>query len=368
MAEEEQEKSKRKHEEAFDEIEINVNLPEPLSKKELRRRKKAGLPLEPTAEEIAKKTAKNDSTSDPKSIGPVIKKQKEEPKSKRKTEFGIWIGNLSFNMKKDDLRRFFTSKSAEKVSKSDSGIAIKGTDIVRVHMPKNAGGQNKGFAYVDFTSAEALKQAVDLSESVFEGRRVLIKDAGVFDNPAKSDRDASSLKKLGTPTRILFVGNLPFETKSEQLEEIFTISVGSRLSENEYEDGPNPTATIKPTKIRMATFQDTGKCKGFAFIDYATSDNALKVLTKVGTSIKVLDRTGVKVEFGADRSFRWKARLDAAPDLRKADDDSAKIMDSQKRQQNKNKTRLPPGMALANAQRAKVSIQPSEGKKTVFSE
>ncbi|OAP58033.1 hypothetical protein AYL99_07123 [Fonsecaea erecta] len=59
--------------------------------------------------------------------------------------------------------------------------------------------------------------------------------------------------KTTTPTRfIVFVGNLPYETTSEQIKEHF-----SKLS---------------PTSVRHSTDKKTGKSKGYAFVEFDSYD------------------------------------------------------------------------------------------------
>ncbi|KAK9331096.1 hypothetical protein V1520DRAFT_95666 [Lipomyces starkeyi] len=391
---EEKKPSKRKRDAEFEEIEIDVNLPEPLSKKAQRSRKKSSTkstsnddssntnkPV--TAESDLKESTGNQNTLD----------KTQSPKKKQQSDYGVWIGNLSFNLNKDDLRRFFVSKS---ISSEGGSGGIKSEEIIRVHLPKKAGGQNKGFAYVDFDTEAAMLNAIALSETPFEGRKVLIKDARVFDGSHSTGSKVAKTKSGKPPTKILFVGNLPFETKETDLQEKFEIPIKSRISSDDGEEGENFFEIIKPCRVRMATFQDSGNCKGFAFIDYASSDEAEKALSVLGSNIKILGRKGVKVEFGEDRSFRWKNKQDDESH----EDESAKPVKkssfsdvTEKAKQNSSeqkpseeparkrhiekkidanskssKMRITPGMALANSQRQKVSIVPSEGKKIVFTD
>lgn len=90
------------------------------------------------------------------------------PNEPNRSPYAVWIGNLSFMTNPQRLQQWLEEKGL-------SGIS-------RVHMPK--GGkkfeQNKGFAYVDLPSAEAVKQAVALSEINLDGRKLLIKSANDF--------------------------------------------------------------------------------------------------------------------------------------------------------------------------------------------
>ncbi|KAK9354423.1 hypothetical protein V1523DRAFT_407964 [Lipomyces doorenjongii] len=390
---EEKKPSKRKRDAEFEEIEIDVNLPEPLSKKAQRSKKKSS--SKSASKDDSSNTSKTATAeSDLKDISGNQNAQDktQSPKKKQQSDYGVWIGNLSFNLNKDDLRRFFVSKS---ISSEGSSGAIKSEEIIRVHLPKKAGGQNKGFAYVDFDREAAMLNAIALSETPFEGRKVLIKDARVFDGSHSPGGTVTRTKSGKPPTKILFVGNLPFETKETDLQEKFAIPIKSRISSDDGEESEKNFEIIKPFRVRMATFQDSGNCKGFAFIDYASSDEAERVLNILGSSIKILGRTGVKVEFGEDRSFRWKVKQDdeAQEDestkpvnksffsdaTEKAKQSEQKPYEEPARKRHidrkkidanskSSKMRIPPGMALANSQRAKVSIVPSEGKKIVFTD
>jgi hypothetical protein len=107
---------------------------------------------------------------------------------------------------------------------------------------------NKGFAYVDFSVPEAVQQAVELSEQLFSGRRVLIKDNKSFEGrPQKTKEESRNDGK--PPSKRVFLGNLRFDTTEDSLKEHFE-KCGAM--EN----------------IMVATFEDSGKCKGYAWITF----------------------------------------------------------------------------------------------------
>lgn len=223
-----------------DELAIDVSAPEPPSKKALRKAKKQGIDL--TAQAIEEQQ----------------KKEQAEKAAKTRSEYGVWIGNLAFSISKDDLRKFFTSN-----------CSFADTTVTRVHMPKGADrfnkAQNKGFAYVDFAHPNALKEAMGLNEQMFMGRRVLIKNAKSFEGrPEKPQDDGQGSKTAAasgqTPSRRIFVGNLGFDVTKETLEEHF-----------------GQCGTL--AHLHMATFQDTGKCKGYAWVEFediAAAEAAVK--------------------------------------------------------------------------------------------
>lgn len=243
---------KRKHNDIEDEeIEIDVSLPEPLSHKALRKVKKA----------------KSSSSSQPAPTGDTI--AAADTNSKRSAH-SIWIGNLPWTATKQDLRNFFSSH----------GVADNA--ITRMHMPapKDTGTPkadtaakvaNKGFAYIDFSSAEWLAVALDLSETSFEGRNVLIKNSKSFEGrPEKPETkdDTTDIQgetkgaTKGTsksdkpPNRRIFIGNLAFDVTPDDIRE--------HLSR---------CGTVD--NVFLATFEDSGKCKGYGWVTFDEVESAV---------------------------------------------------------------------------------------------
>ncbi|KAF9434055.1 hypothetical protein BGZ76_008639 [Entomortierella beljakovae] len=214
--------------------------PPPKSKRKKNRKKSKKATADGEDNEEAEAPENEDDDGDDDEEGGKKKKKKKEKKADkkegpgRKGEFGIWIGNLSFLTTDRALRHFFRNV---------------GGDITRVNMPSGSGYNkkgNKGFAYVDFASVEAQEAAIKLSESELDGRKVLIKSSKSFEGRPKLSKGAvqekaSKQKHSVSPT--LFIGNLSFQTTREGLQKLF-------------ED----CGEIR--KVRLATFEDSGKCKG----------------------------------------------------------------------------------------------------------
>ena len=235
---------KRKRVDKFvEEIEVDVSAPEPPSKKALRKAKKG----QSTTADTDSKTAEKASATESQTA------TTEQLESTKRSEYGIWIGNLPWTATKVELRKFL-------IDNTDITEEI----ITRVHMPaptetasaasrQRVKPQNKGFAYVDFSTAAALAKAVALSETLFTGRRVLIKDSKSFEGrPEKPSEDAiQSVKSGNPPSNRIFVGNLTFDTTKEDLQDNF-----ERCGEVQ--------------DIHVATFEDSGKCKGYAWVEFKT--------------------------------------------------------------------------------------------------
>ncbi|KAG0227716.1 hypothetical protein BGW41_003705 [Actinomortierella wolfii] len=303
-------------------------------------------------------------------------KKKKKKKSKegpgRKGEFGIWIGNLSFLTTDKALRHFFKDVGAE---------------ITRVNLPKGRDGRNKGFAYIDFSSQEGQENAIALSEKELDGRRVLIKSSKSFAGRpmvSKTEVTEQSFKQKHAESPTLFVGNLSFNTTRESLKALFEDAGEIR-------------------KVRLATFEDSGKCKGFAYIDYTETESATKALRDPKKHF--LDGRKLKVEYAsADATLRGNPRLyrkhlrekegaangeggEAAAAGEEGDGAGGEESTRKKRsasdnpdEQRAKRQRRPrgepapkklqghqrPGFALAMAQRASQGIQEFKGTKVTF--
>ncbi|KAF2458474.1 hypothetical protein BDY21DRAFT_283518 [Lineolata rhizophorae] len=250
-----------------DEIEIDVSLPEPLSKKAQRkatkRRKSDARPLD--GDTVARKHSdgeartSEDSDDDDDDDDDAHSPDKQSPAdSKRRSPFGIWIGNLSFTLTKAALRSFIVD---------NAGIAAEA--VTRIHLPAARDAvskkpRNKGFAYVDLATQPDQIAALGVNESLLEGRRVLVKDAASFEGrpakdalasaaagggPGKVDGIHKALPNGKTPGKKVFVGNLAFDVAREDLERQF-----------------EKCGAIED--VHVATFEDSGKCKGFAWVTF----------------------------------------------------------------------------------------------------
>ncbi|KAI9672930.1 MAG: hypothetical protein M1829_004480 [Trizodia sp. TS-e1964] len=236
---------------ALAEIEVDLAAPEPPSKKALRKANKG----KPTKSAAPGKVE----------IGVENTAEVEPPK---RSNYGIWAGNLSFTTTKADLKKFLVENSE-----------IKESLITRIHLPsaaKNSASsatqpqkpRSIGYAYVDFSTPEALDSALALSESLLAGRRILIKNAKSFEGrPEKPTRSKSTTENClasgnpsgKPPNKRIFVGNLGFDVTEEDLQENF-----SKCGDI--------------TNIHLATFEDSGKCKGFAWVVFKEVEAAISAI------------------------------------------------------------------------------------------
>lgn len=255
------------------EIEVDLALPEPPSKRAKRALKK-GKPLPPKPD-----SDDDEDEAEPRDAAAANKDDDSKTAKKERSPYGVWIGNLRFTVTREELRQWLVD---------NSGGSITAELVTRVHMPRGKRGaaaaaaawENKGFAYVDFATYEANLAAIALSETEWYRRRLLIKDATNFEGrPKKEDEDAAAAAGGGggkkdqqkqpeepvSTSRKIFVGNLGFQATEDDVRELF-----SRCGEIEW--------------AKLATFEDSGKCKGYGWVKFAeavAADWAVKGFVKI---------------------------------------------------------------------------------------
>ena len=350
-----------------------MNQSVPLSKKQKRLLRRGKITIEelnkkfnidPSSIEEYKKESDGKATTE--EVAETSENDDSKSKVKKEKKFGVWVGNLSFDTSKEDLIRFIVAKTKDLEGESK----VEEDSIIRVNLPlaQNDGKKirNKGFAYMDFKNKEQMNAVIGLSESQLNGRNMLIKNSSSYEGrPDKNDLIAMS---KNPPSRILFVGNLSFDTTDELLRKHFQ-HCGEIV------------------KVRMATFQDSGKCKGFAFIDFKDEKGPTEALTD--KSCRKIAGRPLRMEFGEDRSKRQVKRRENSSqydnnrkpfDISNATPASAptpastapirerrpKTSRPQKPSFTDSNNRLKSSIALASAQRASAAIVPSQGKKTTF--
>lgn len=259
--------SKRKAK--VDEIEVDLSLPEPPSKRARRAMKKGkALPTKPDSDDENK-----DGTKDG---------QKEK---KARSEHSVWIGNLPFTVTPTELRKWLVDNSGEVIS-DDMITRVKLPTSKEPGRDKNTKAPNKGFAYVDFTDIGGKVAAIALSETELSGRKLLIKDATSFEGRPKKEPEPDAAgsgegkpdgkqesKKDTNASRKVFVGNMSFKTTDDDLWRNF-----EKCGEIEW--------------VKVATFEDTGKCKGFGWVKFKEPEGAawaVKGFVKIKEEVETED-------------------------------------------------------------------------------
>ncbi|XP_060071435.1 nucleolin-like [Ylistrum balloti] len=185
-------------------------------------------------------------------------------RSRDDDEKTLFVKNLAESVTQDTLRDFFT-------------------ESIEVRIPSRPDGANKGFAYVVFNDEATVEQMLkDHQGEDLEGLSLYLDYAGSRGSRAKSARsDYGGGKKYGggsgEKTKVLFVKNLSYNATEEDLLDAFEGCESARL-------------------IR---FPDTGKPRGFGFVEYASQTDATNALKeKQGYGI---DGREIYIDYASDR-------------------------------------------------------------------
>ncbi|CAH1795436.1 unnamed protein product, partial [Owenia fusiformis] len=191
------------------------------------------------------------------------KAKKKESKSElhlNKDEKTLFVKNLPENCTKEELKELFP-----------------GAVEIRIPVDRVTGDQ-KRFGFIDLSSAAEVKEAVkDKQGSELNGSALFLDTMG----GKKDGTPKKGARTGGEQSNTLFVRNLSYDTTPESLKEAFESCVDARVS----------------------TDRETGKPKGFGFIDFASPEDAKTALDE-NNGIEV-DGRAVTLDFatpkGGDR-------------------------------------------------------------------
>lgn len=178
----------------------------------------------------------------------------------------VFVGRLSWNVDEEWLASEF-AECGEVVS-------------ARVQMDRTT-GKSRGFAYVTFTTTDAVEKALAMNGKEIDGRPVNIdksieKDkTAVRENRAKAFGDSAS-----PPSSVLFVGNLSFDATEDVIWEAF----------GEYGD-------IK--SVRLPTDRETGRPKGFGYVEFTDIEAAKKA--HEGLSGQEISGRAIRLDYSQPR-------------------------------------------------------------------
>ncbi|KAK2181905.1 hypothetical protein NP493_370g06036 [Ridgeia piscesae] len=158
------------------------------------------------------------------------------------------------------------------------------SDAKDVRLPLNQEGNMRGFAFVEFHTEADVDTAMEEKQGADVGGRSLFLDyTGSKSKGAKKSgsfggapQQRKSFGEAGK-TKVLFVKNLSFNLTKESLQEAF--------------DGA--------TTARIATFPDTGKPRGFGFVEFDSPSDATAAFEAMnGTE---LDGRELKLDYATEQ-------------------------------------------------------------------
>lgn len=155
----------------------------------------------------------------------------------------IFVGRLSWNVDNDWLAQEFAECGE--------------VESAHVQMDRNT-GRSRGFGYVHFKTVDAVEKALALNGKEIDGRPINVDKSNPPDKKASAEKRAQAFGDgQNPPSAVVFVGNLSFSVDEDTLWETF----------GEHGDVKN---------VRVPTDRDTGKPKGFAYVEFSEVGAAKK--------------------------------------------------------------------------------------------
>ncbi|KAH7344116.1 hypothetical protein B0J17DRAFT_765239 [Rhizoctonia solani] len=197
----------------------------------------------------------------------------QTPAKKAKTEVAteggesntVFVGRLSWNVDNDWLSTEFAG----------CGTVV----AARVQMDRNT-GKSRGFAYVEFSSpAEAQKAVAEMNGKQIDGREVNV-DISQPRQPNPEKRAQVFGDSESQPSTTLFVGNLSWNSNEDSLWNVF----------GEFGD---------VTHVRVPTDQESGKPKGFGYVEFGDQASATKAFEAMKG--KDLDGRTLRLDYSQPR-------------------------------------------------------------------
>ncbi|KAH7286639.1 hypothetical protein KP509_32G016000 [Ceratopteris richardii] len=200
-------------------------------------------------------------------VEPTSEKYDTEEKLKRT----IFVGNLPLSVKKKALIKEFSAYGAVE------SVRLRSVPLINTKIPRKGAiikGQindaiNSQHAYVVFKEPASANAALAHNSKEFCGNHLRVDVAYA---PRGTMNNQSAI--LYDPHRSIFVGNIPFDVKDEELYKTF-------------HTGKSPEMGVEA--IRVIRDPQTSASKGFAYVLFKTKAGALSFLSP-GKRVKLRDR------------------------------------------------------------------------------
>ncbi|OUM64964.1 hypothetical protein PIROE2DRAFT_24758, partial [Piromyces sp. E2] len=177
----------------------------------------------------------------------------------------IFVGNLSYNMTEDWLAEEFS---------------VVGEVVGARIITDRESGRSKGYGYVDFADKATAEKAVnEYNGKELDGREVRLDFANSPNKSSKPKKNYDN-KPRSAPSKTVFIGNLSWNTTEQTLSDMF----------NEYGN---------VVSIRIPTEKETGRKKGFGYVEFDEIDAATKALELSGTEV---DGRAIRLDYAPERN------------------------------------------------------------------
>ncbi|EJD00946.1 RNA-binding domain-containing protein [Fomitiporia mediterranea MF3/22] len=311
-----------------------------------------------------KQLAEQNENDAPSKTTKKAKQEKEKGKDGPRRQNSIWVGNLAFRTTPDALRTFFAdagevtrvnmpmkagSGGKEKVNRGFAYVDFSTPEakIIAITLSeKNLDGRRLLIKDGDDFAGRPTSTSSPIDPSNTNNNPASSTNPNQNSDPTATGHSKTVQKILSAqkqpPCPCLFLGNLGFEATPEGIREMFegharTLAELQRAKEKKAkekakgrrgkgggkdddllgvendnendgsdeedgEGGENVEVDVGIKKVRMGTFEDSGMCKGFAFVDFTSTQHATSALTNPRNHF--LDGRALVVEYASPDAAR----------------------------------------------------------------
>ena len=169
------------------------------------------------------------------------------------SENSVFLGNLDFSTTEDAIKDMF-----------ESALGAGAVQKVRIATDRDT-GRAKGFAHVDFGSADVAARAVaELNGVDLMGRPVRV-DHAQRKEEGGAVRPPRERSPMAGREHSIFLGNLAWDITPELVEDMINDVLGPGLY----------------TQVRLAIDRETGRQRGFGHIDFKDADSAERAVKEL---------------------------------------------------------------------------------------
>ncbi len=225
-------------------------------------------------------SSSSSSSEEPKKRKPEDNEQQNQTAEKKAKSSGenasVMVRNMPFSMTEEHLQELFSAHG----------------EINRVKIPLGPDGRPRGFAFVDFTDGAAATASLALDQSEYDGRTLTVQMATPRE-PRQQQQDRNGGGGGGAG------GSRQWQARNQNLAGQTPLLFFGGLSYNSTEDSiRQAVGGDEVVRVRIATDRETGKARGFGYVQFSSPEVAQRVFEQGGLNI---DGRDVNIDYAEDR-------------------------------------------------------------------
>ena len=249
----------RKEEEMQAELEEE---PSKLNRRQRKRKRKKKEAAGTNTGEVGEDTTSQEDGT-PTTTGDIMNDVNENNKKTLEVNRTIYLEGIPFSCTQDDVCDFF----------AQHGLTAEQLSDVRLPVWQDS-GRLRGYGHIVFSTVETQQKALQLNGKYLGQRFLTIQPAqapkSTYDGVGgPSGNDSLIIDPTVNPSRTLILNNLSYTATEDDIRLVM-----------------EPYGTIADGGIRVVRHSQTGRSKGFAYVEYVQQDDAIRVMKYYCSSLQ----------------------------------------------------------------------------------